>query len=92
MNFKRLWLSSVFSVLFVFTQTAGLLHDEIHPFHEHTAECDIYEMLAQPTSSATPIVVEAVTLWSASTVLCLAIQTPKSLSLPAYQSRAPPAA
>lgn len=29
--------------LFVFAQTATLLHAEIHPFHEHTAECDIFQ-------------------------------------------------
>lgn len=92
MNFKRFWLSSVFSVLFVFSQTAGLLHAEIHPFHEHTAECDIYEMLAQPTSSVTPLLVQAVTLWSSSSIIAMAIQTPKTAFLPVYRSRAPPTA
>ena len=92
MNFKRLWLSSVFSVLFVFTQTAGLLHAEVHPFHKHSAECDFYEMSGQPTHPATPVALEAVTLWNASTVTVLAIQTPKNAFLPLYWSRAPPSA
>lgn len=35
-------------LLFVSSQTAGLLHAEIHPFHEHEASCDVLEHLANP--------------------------------------------
>lgn len=28
--------------LFLFAQTAALIHSEVHHFHEHEAECDIY--------------------------------------------------
>ena len=38
-------------VLFVTAQTEGLLHAEIHHFHEHEASCDIFDNLAQPFSS-----------------------------------------
>jgi len=35
-------------LLFVFSQTAGLVHAEIHPFHEHEASCDVFDNLAHP--------------------------------------------
>ncbi len=41
-------------MLFVLTQTAGLLHSEIHPFHEHTASCDLFDQLAQPIDGPEP--------------------------------------
>ena len=44
-------LVSSLILLFVLTQTAGLLHAEIHPFHEHTASCDVFENLAQPADN-----------------------------------------
>lgn len=31
--------------LFLFAQTATLLHAEIHPFHEHTEVCNAFEMV-----------------------------------------------
>ncbi|MDX1352416.1 MAG: hypothetical protein R3254_05335 [Thiomicrorhabdus sp.] len=40
-------------LLFVLSQTAGLLHAEIHPFHEHEASCDVFENLAQPLDQPT---------------------------------------
>lgn len=40
-------------LLFVLAQTAGLVHAEIHPFHTHSAECDLYQGLAHPVD--TPI-------------------------------------
>jgi hypothetical protein len=39
-------------MLFVLTQTAGLLHSEIHPFHEHTASCDLFDKMAHPVDSS----------------------------------------
>ncbi|WP_321325869.1 hypothetical protein [Thiomicrorhabdus sp.] len=38
-------------LLFLSSQTAGLLHAEIHPFHKHTASCELFEQLAQPVDS-----------------------------------------
>ncbi|BCN94260.1 hypothetical protein THMIRHAM_20450 [Thiomicrorhabdus immobilis] len=38
----------VLVLLFVLSQMAGLLHAEIHPFHQHEASCDVFENLAQP--------------------------------------------
>jgi hypothetical protein len=92
MVYKNVWLPLVFSVLFVFSQTASLLHAEIHPFHEHTEECDVYEMLAQPTSSPAQVVLQTTTLWTASVVTVSAFKTPKRPFLPAYWGRAPPSA
>ena len=82
----------MFSVLFVFSQTAALLHAEIHPFHEHTEECDVYEMLAQPTSSSAQVVFEPNTVWQSSTVVFSAIQTLDIAFKPIYWGRAPPKA
>ncbi len=33
---------------FLFVQTAGLLHAEVHHFHEHDESCDIYEEMFKP--------------------------------------------
>lgn len=38
-------------LLFLFSQTAGLLHAEVHPFHEHEASCDVFDNLGQPLDS-----------------------------------------
>lgn len=46
-HFNIKWIAP-FILLFVLTQTVGLWHTEIHPFHEHTASCDLFEHLAQP--------------------------------------------
>lgn len=47
------WIAPLI-LLFVFTQTASLWHAEIHPFHEHTASCDVFENLAQPIDDLEP--------------------------------------
>ena len=71
---KFKWIGSLI-MLFVLTQTAGLLHAEIHPFHEHTASCDIFDNMAQPVDASvakTPLVSKApaftaYSVWSAPT-------------------------
>ena len=90
MTYKRALASILFSVLFVFAQTAALLHAEVHPFHEHTEECDVYEMLAQPTSSSAQVVLEATTVWQSLTVVSSKIQAPQMAFVPVYWGRAPP--
>lgn len=45
---QQLRLVACFILLFVFTQIAGLVHAEIHAFHEHATSCDLFENLAQP--------------------------------------------
>jgi len=35
--------------LFLFAQTATLIHSEVHPFHQHEAECDIYQGVENQT-------------------------------------------
>jgi len=47
------WVSGLI-LLFVLSQTAGLIHAEIHPFHEHEASCDVFNNLAQPLDNPTP--------------------------------------
>lgn len=37
-------------MLFFFAKTAGLIHEEIHPFHHHTAECEVFQGMAHPVS------------------------------------------
>ena len=79
-------------LLFVFSQTAGLLHAEIHPFHEHEASCDVFDNLGQPLDSAseylpniaspTPLIPQSVQLRSVF----------ESLYTPSFWGRAPPLA
>lgn len=90
MIYKNFWLPLILSVLFVFSQTAGLLHAEIHPFHEHTEECDVYEQLAQPTSSAPEVDTKAVTLWHASYNITSVVITPELAPSHFFWGRAPP--
>ena len=92
MTFKRAWFSFLFSVLFVFSQTAGLMHAEVHPFHDHTEECDVYEMLAQPTSSSAQVVLESTTVWNALTIVYPVVQALQAAFVPVYWGRAPPSA
>ena len=89
---RRIWLPFVLSMVFVFSQTASLLHAQIHPFHEHTEECDVYEMLAQPTSSPAHVELATSPIWRVSNVFTLAVQTPRFSFSPVYSARAPPAA
>ena len=61
-------------MLFVFSQTAGLLHAEVHHFHEHDETCDIYESLAHPYDSQTPKA-EHQAVFSAADLPLLAMQS-----------------
>ena len=46
---KKHSLLAVWMLLsFLFVQTAGLLHAEVHHFHEHDESCDIYEEMFKP--------------------------------------------
>jgi len=92
MIYKNFWLPFVLSVLFVFSQTAGLLHAEIHPFHEHTEECDVYEKLAQPTSSSADVVMQVMTSWHGSLTVTSVGTEPDIAVTPFYWGRAPPSA
>jgi len=49
---QKLRLVASFILLFVFTQMAGLVHAEIHAFHDHATSCDIFENLVQPIDKA----------------------------------------
>ncbi|MPQ76384.1 hypothetical protein [Hydrogenovibrio sp. JE_KL2] len=35
-------------MLFVFSKTVGFIHGEVHPFHHHTEQCEIYQSLGHP--------------------------------------------
>lgn len=50
-HFNIKWIAP-FILLFVFAQTVGLTHAEIHPFHEHAASCDLFEQLSQPINGS----------------------------------------
>lgn len=41
---------AVLLALFLFAKTAGLIHAEVHPFHHHTQQCEIYQAMAHPAS------------------------------------------
>jgi hypothetical protein len=77
-------------LLFAVTQTAGLVHAEIHPFHEHTASCDLFDHLAQPiddVATYTPNLLPPVHSRSKNDAL---ISVAQSVYQQSFQSRAPP--
>ena len=79
-------------LLFVLSQTAGLLHAEIHPFHEHEASCDVFDNLAQPldsTSEYLPKSTRPAALIPQSIQVRSVFESPY---LPAFFGRAPPIA
>ncbi len=79
-------------MLFVLTQTAGLLHSEIHPFNEHTASCDLFDKIAHPIDSSVakmPVVAKALA-FTPRTVWITSTETIQSFRL--FESRAPPIA
>lgn len=45
------WLMGMVT-LFVLSQTAGVVHAQIHLFHEHEASCDVFDNLGQPLDKA----------------------------------------
>ncbi|MDG6778614.1 hypothetical protein QCB44_07845 [Thiomicrorhabdus sp. zzn3] len=78
--------------LFVWAQTATLLHAEIHPFHQHTAECDIYQYLGQPSAASSDTVPLAETVWISQQLPVLAPSYPLVAYQTVYWGRAPPQA
>lgn len=78
------------SILFVVAQTAGLLHAEIHPFHEHSEECDVYEMLAKPVDHLSVDVAPNFTGLLHHTPIFTFYKAPSFAQLRAFDGRAPP--
>lgn len=79
-------------LLFVLSQTAGLLHAEIHPFHEHEASCDVFDNLGQPLDSPAeylPQIASPAPIISQSIQLRSVFEPPY---FPAFFGRAPPIA
>lgn len=76
--------------LFLFAKTAGLIHDEVHPFHHHTEVCEIYQALAHPVSDD----VYEVDLQLSKPVYALqaseAVSQVYTSTYPAFWGRAPP--
>jgi len=51
----------------LFAQTATLLHSEVHHFHEHEAECDIYLGMENQSVDLTSVIAQTENNWQAST-------------------------
>lgn len=91
-NLQRLplWKWWLGLVLFVAAQTAGLIHAEIHAFHEHTVTCEAFENAADPTFNTPEFI------WQTPTSLAIAFPPAGkppvgALSIfHAFSSRAPP--
>ncbi|MGF1645061.1 MAG: hypothetical protein ACFCUJ_15595 [Thiotrichales bacterium] len=48
------WQHWIVLLLFVFAQTAALLHAEVHEFHEHDASCAVYAVVEHQTPQVVP--------------------------------------
>ncbi|BBN60594.1 DUF2607 family protein [Hydrogenovibrio marinus] len=81
---------AVLLALFLFAKTAGLIHDEVHPFHHHTDQCEIYQAMAHPVSDD----VYEVELHLFKPVYALqaseAVSQVYTTTYPAFWGRAPP--
>lgn len=85
-------LIASFIILFAFTQTVGLLHSEIHPFHTHTAECDLYDQFAQPINETVDSVAVVPTVWTSSRQPEFSFAEISLAEVPPFWGRAPPSA
>lgn len=78
------------AAVFLFALTATLIHNEIHPFHEHTAQCDVFEGVQnQVTDAPTALIIVLVVVFA----LSLSAAKPSffhSQIHTAFQARAPP--
>ncbi|WP_373019605.1 hypothetical protein [Thiomicrorhabdus sp.] len=96
MNFKKaihsFRLVASFILLFAFTQTVGLLHSEIHPFHTHTAECDLYDQFAQPINETADSVAVLSTVWTSDIQPEFTLAELSLAAVPHFWGRAPPSA
>lgn len=90
-HFNIKWITP-FILLFVLTQTVGLWHAEIHPFHEHTASCDLFEHLAQPIDDLESFTVKLSTLQPHLTPNSVLSSVYYAVYQPYAYSRAPPLA
>ncbi|MBF6058112.1 MULTISPECIES: DUF2607 family protein [Thiomicrorhabdus] len=84
-------IAAILIGLFLFAQTAALIHSKIHPFHEHTAQCDVYagvehQAADAPTVITVPFEAATVVLFHAPKVLFHF-----STSFDAFLARGPPA-
>ncbi|WP_319380670.1 DUF2607 family protein [Thiomicrorhabdus sp.] len=83
-------IAAILIGLFLFAQTATLIHSKIHPFHEHTAQCDVFEGVEHQAADAPTVV--TVPFEAATVVICHApkIRFHFSASFDAFLARAPP--
>ncbi|MEA1987649.1 MAG: hypothetical protein U9N57_00410 [Pseudomonadota bacterium] len=79
-------------LLFVFSQTASLLHAEIHPFHEHEASCDVFDNLGHPLDSASDFSPQIASPGSLTPQSIQVRSVFESLYISNYWGRAPPLA
>jgi|GEM_PF-3257885 len=88
---RRILQGAIFSLLFVFMQTATLLHAEVHEFHTPTDLCKIFQSNQNHTGGVIQVntLVQAIFLPVATTVTRLELHTPYSYTHFAW-SRAPP--
>lgn len=90
---RKLLMTARFAELmavFLFAKTAGLIHEEVHPFHHHSESCDIFQALAHHASDEVyePQVAFAKPAYQLEDTLVFPQQ--HFISYPAFWGRAPP--
>jgi hypothetical protein len=83
-------LFSALVVLFLFSQTAGLIHAEVHHFHEHEAECDIYQAVEKKTAHIQVHALVPLLDWGNQSLTSPFSKTFPYQTLNAFSARAPP--
>ena len=77
-------------LLFLFSQSAGLVHSAVHSFHEHEASCDVFDNLGHPLDSPSEFSPKVA---SPGSLIPQSIQVRsvfESLYIPNFWGRAPP--
>jgi len=75
---------------FFFAQTAALLHAEVHEFHEHEAECELYASVEKQPTHSVSVPYHAPARWCAYAVETRLVFRAGDLAGMVYDARAPP--
>lgn len=78
------------ATVLLFALTATLIHNEVHPFHEHTAQCDVFEGVQNQVTDAPAVLLLVLLVVFARVLSSTKSSFFNSQIRTAFQARAPP--